>query len=88
MLDSSSFRNTGETKVIRYGIGSSEGPICLDTIRFANHESIKADDFKFFIQTDYYGDTYDYDQLEWMGIMGLAPRDESAGPLIMEYLYD
>ena len=68
-------------------MGYSSGPICTDTIRFeGGKQTLKAEDFMFFIQTqpepshEYY--------LYYDGIMGLAPRDEASGPLLLEYLYD
>lgn len=42
---------------------------------------IEAENFRFFVKLDAgYG--------RWDGILGLSPRDESAGPLLIEYLFD
>ena len=50
---------------------------------FAGHEHIRAEKFKFFLQLDYYMEDPDI-----QGIIGLSPRDESAGPLLVDYLFE
>ena len=80
---SSTYEETGEKKHIQYTTGSAEGNICLDTFAFGGQRSVRADKFKFFVQyDDYFG---------FIGLMdaivGLAPRDDSVGPLLIEYMY-
>ena len=58
--DSETFRYTGGRKYIKYGSGSSEGPICIDTVAFpANVDkeqnievaaNFTALNFKFFVE--------------------------------------
>lgn len=48
------------------------------------HPEVKANDFTFFVQ---YETETDLDNLNMEGMLGLAPRDESSGPLFVEDLY-
>lgn len=82
---SSTFELQGGTKSITYGIGSSDGPICTDVATLTGHDDLKADNFMFFINESF-EDEFDDDNFD--GIIGFTPRDESSGPLFLEYLYD
>lgn len=82
--NSKTFVMSDEVREINYVSGYSFGPVCTDTISF--NQSIRAESFKFFIQTypfEHYPGIEFFD-----GIVGLAPRDEASGPLLLEYLYD
>ena len=50
---------------------------------FAGSEGLSAEQMEFFIQFNY---PVPEDQKH--GVVGLAPKDESAGPLFVEQLYD
>ena len=68
---------TNQTKFIQYGIGFINGEICYDNVGLklnftANMPFIVADQKTHFERYD--------------GILGLSPKDESAGPLLPDYL--
>ena len=77
---SETFRYTGDEKLIEYGVGESSGPVATDFVRMTELPQVYASNFEFFVQMDVGSGKTD-------GIIGFAPRDESSGPLLVEYLY-
>lgn len=72
---------TGKTKFIKYGIGSVEGEICNINIGFLGLDYQAK--MPFIANTR----TYSGSKPKYDGILGLGPKDESAGPLIMDFLF-
>jgi len=71
---------SGEEKFIKYGIGSMKGDIVTDFMGVASDVNVK---MPFLINNVDYEFTP-----EFLGILGLSPKDESAGPLLIDYLYE
>lgn len=91
-LDSTTLQYTGAIQYIKYGIGASEGPVCKDVVSFQGladngneiETDLRAEQFEFFVKFDYPKPAFAWEQV---GVLGLAPNDESAGPLFIEHLY-
>ena len=47
--------------------------------------ALKVENMKFYMAL---GLGWNFQGIDFYGILGLSPRDESAGPLLVEYLYD
>lgn len=75
---------TGRQKYIKYGSGATVGEICSDYLQVHNTGDMKAR--MYFIESVI---KFDYGFPPFFGgILGLSPKDESAGPLFIDYLYD
>ena len=86
--NSSTIQYTGDTKFIQYGKGTTEGQIVKDTVSIGDAEDdeiIEVYDMPFILQ-EKGADGRRATRAE--GILGMAPRDESAGPLFVERLYE
>ena len=80
---SSSVECGTETKHIKYGIGEIEGPICTDYIGLYGMDESLSVQMPFIARSvNPYAEQPFFD-----GILGLAPNDESSGPLLIEYIY-
>jgi hypothetical protein len=86
--NSSSLKCTPNYKDITYGDGrTTKGLICEDYLKVYNTEDIKAN--MPFMTVDMPWDVQKSSELlVYDGILGLSPNDESAGPLLIEYLFD
>jgi hypothetical protein len=80
---SSSLQCSGDIKKINYGLGETEGYICTDSIEIDGLGSSSSVKMPLIMRQ---GPVY-IDQPNFDGILGLSPQDESAGPLIMNYLF-
>jgi hypothetical protein len=69
---------TKDTKSIKYGTLQVEGAVVHDNVRFAPIGPVV--DQMPFIMVDY------IQNFPFFGIIGLAPKDDSAGPLFIDYL--
>lgn len=79
---SSSNTCTDKTKYIKYGKGSASGKICHDVIKVSNTADMQVK--MPFVENKV---MFDFGRQQWDGILGLAPVDESAGPLLVPNLY-
>lgn len=55
------------------------------TLGSSPDDEVKVDDFPFLLE---YSSTSHFRRTKMDGILGLAPHDESAGPLLVDHLYD
>ena len=81
-LLSDTFQLTDETKSITYGDRVTEGLICSDNVGTEASEDLIVANFPMIKVTD----VQDEDDI-FSGIVGLSPKDDSAGPLFVDYLF-
>ena len=79
---SDTFVLTNETKEIVYGDRETKGQIAYDNVLAFASEELIIRDFPF-LKVD---EKYEKDDL-FSGIIGMSPKDDSAGPLFIDYLY-
>lgn len=81
---SSTLQCTDEYKFIKYGRGAMNGQICKDYMQVTGESQEFAKGFMPFLSNQHkWPSARNY----FSGILGMAPNDESAGPLLMEYIF-
>lgn len=82
-LMSDTFQTTQESKKITYGDRVTEGQICTENARLDTSDDLFIEEFPI-IKVDEKQDDDD----QFSGIVGLSPKDDSAGPLFIDYLFN
>ncbi len=67
---------------IGYAGGVRKGDLVQDTVAFTNHSEMRADNFNFYIT---YGQQKPNEGSD--AVLGLAPHDDTSGPLLLEHMY-